>query len=142
VIYVVVWWGIGFYMLFLAAGIESIPADIFDAGRVDGASEGQMFLRITLPLLREFLAVAIVLWMIEALKTFAVVLLLTGGGPANQTQVLSTYLARMAFNVGGGSGGAIFRFGYGMAIAVILTVLVALASVLYFRLRSREAVEF
>jgi len=141
IIYVVVWWGIGFYMLFLVAGIESIPIDLFDAARVDGASESQILFRITLPLLRDFLAVAIVLWIIEALKTFAVVLLMTGGGPANQTQVLTTYMSKMAFNVPAGSG-SVFRFGYGTAIAVILFVLVFLASLLYFRLSRREAVEF
>jgi len=142
VIYVVVWWGIGFYMLFLVAGMESIPIDLFDAARVDGANERQLFFRITLPLLRDFMAVAMVLWMIEALKTFAVVLLLTGGGPANQTQVLTTYMARMAFNVPASSSGLIFRFGYGTAIAVILFFLVLLTSLVYFRLARREAVEF
>ncbi len=142
VIYVAVWWGIGFYMLFLEAGIESIPADLFDAARVDGATERQSFFYVTLPLLREFLAVAIVLWMIGALKTFGVVLLMTAGGPANQTQVLSTYMALQSFNLGGASAGAIFRFAYGTAIGVILSILVVLVSLLYFRLRREEAVEF
>lgn len=142
VIYVVVWWGIGFYMLFLVAGVESIPIDLFDAARVDGANDRQLLLHITLPLLRDFLAVAIVLWIIEALKTFAVVVLMTGGGPANQTQVLTTYMARMALNFPSDSGGGIFRFGYGTTIAVILFFFVLLASLLYFRLSRKEAVEF
>jgi len=142
IIYVVVWWGIGFYMLFLMAGIKSIPISLFDAARVDGASERQLFFHITLPLLRQFLAIAIVLWMIEALKTFDVVLLLTGGGPANQTQVLTTYMAKMAFNLPAGSAGAVFRFGYGTALAVILFSFVLLASLLYFRLARTEAMEF
>ena len=142
VIFVTVWWGIGFYVLFLVSGIESIPNELFDAARVDGATEGQLFFRVTLPLLREFLSVAVVLWAIEALRTFAVVLMLTGGGPGNRTQVLSTYMAKLAFNVPVGSGGQIFRFGYGTAIAVILFALVLLVSLGYFRLRAREALEF
>jgi raffinose/stachyose/melibiose transport system permease protein len=140
IIFVVVWWGIGFYMIFLMAGIQTIPMELLDAGRVDGANDRQLFFGITLPFLREFLAVAIVLWAIEALKTFAVVLMLTGGGPAGKTQVLSTYMAQMAFALGSSTGN--FRYGYGTAIAVILTVFVVIASLIYFRLRRQETMEF
>jgi ABC-type sugar transport system permease subunit len=142
VIFVIIWWGIGFYMLFLVAGIETIPPELFDAARVDGANERQLFFRITLPLLREFLSVAVVIWMIDALREFAVVLMLTGGGPGNRTTVLSTYMAKLAFNIPLGGGGAIFRFGYGASIAVILFVLVLVASLVYFRLRRKEAIEY
>lgn len=142
IIFVIIWWGIGFYMLFLVAGIETIPAELFDAARVDGANEKQLFLHVTFPLLREFLSVAIVIWMIDALREFAVVLMLTGGGPGNRTQVLSTYMAKLAFNIPLGGGGAIFRFGYGTSIAMILFLLVLLVSLLYFRLRRKEALEF
>jgi ABC-type sugar transport system permease subunit len=129
-------------MLFLVAGIETIPPELFDAARVDGANERQLFFRITLPLLREFLSVAVVIWMIDALREFAVVLMLTGGGPGNRTTVLSTYMAKLAFNIPLGGGGAIFRFGYGASIAVILFVLVLVASLVYFRLRRKEAIEY
>jgi ABC-type sugar transport system permease subunit len=139
IIFVSVWWSLGFYMLYLLAGIQSIPPEIRDAARVDGANEFQLFFRIILPMLRDFLAIAIVLWIIEALKTFAVVFLLTQGGPANQTHVLTTYMMRMAFQTG---GAPILRLGYGTAIAVILLVLVVLASLLFFRLSREEALEF
>lgn len=142
IIFVTVWWGIGFYMLYLVAGIETIPSELLDAARVDGANDGQLFLNVTLPLIREFLSVAIVLWVIDALRAFAVVLMLTGGGPGNRTQVLSTYMARLAFNIPVGGAGAIFRLGYGTALAVILCILVLLASLLYFWLRNREALEY
>ena len=142
VIFVAVWWGIGFYMLFLVAGIETIPRELFDAARVDGANDRQVFVYVTLPLLRDFLAVALVLWLIEALRVFAVVLMMTGGGPGNRTTVLSTYMAKLAFNVPAGSAGAMFRFGYGTSIAVILFVLVLVVSLLYFRLRREDAVEY
>jgi ABC-type sugar transport system permease subunit len=142
IIFVTIWWGIGFYMLYLIAGIETIPTELMDAARVDGANDMQRFLLVTLPLIQDFLSVAIVLWLIDALRTFAVVLMLTGGGPGNRTQVLSTYMARLAFNIPVGSSGAIFRLGYGTALAVILCILVLLVSFLYFWLRRREAIEF
>jgi N-acetylglucosamine transport system permease protein len=139
VIFVSVWWSIGFYMLFLVAGIQSIPSDLFDAARVDGAGEDQLFFRLTLPLLRDFMAVAVVLWIIEALKTFAVIFLLTQGGPANQTHVLTTYMVKMALGFG---GTPLLRLGYGTSIAVILLALVFLSSLLFFRLSRQEAIEF
>ncbi len=139
IIFVSVWWSIGFYMLYLLAGMQAIPSEIYDAARVDGADEGQLFFGITLPLLRDFLAVAVVLWIIEGLKTFAVVFLLTQGGPSNQTQVLTTYMMRMAFQT---SGAPIMRLGYGSSIAVILLVLVVLAALLFFRLSREEAIEY
>jgi len=142
IIYVVVWWGIGFYMLFLVAGIRTIPGALFDAAQIDGASGLQIFLHVTLPLLREYLAIAAVLWIVEALRTFGVVLLLTGGGPANRTHVLTTYMSKVAFNTPAGSAGAVFRLGYGTTIAVILMVLVVLGSLVYFRLSRAEALEF
>jgi ABC-type sugar transport system permease subunit len=142
IIFVTVWWGIGFYMLYLVAGIETVPAELLDAARVDGANERQAITHVTLPLLREFLSVAIVLWIIDALRTFGTVLMLTGGGPGNRTTVLATYMAKLAFNIPLGGAGAVFRFGYGTAIAVIMCVLVLLASGLYFWLRRREALEF
>ncbi len=142
IIYVTVWWSIGFYMLYLVAGIRTIPLELYDAARVDGANDGHLLRHVTLPLIREFMSVAIVLWIIDALRAFAVVLMLTGGGPGNRTQVLSTYMAKLAFNIPSGAQGALFRFGYGTAIAVILCLLVLLASLLYFWLRRRERLEF
>lgn len=139
IIFVSVWWSLGFYMLYLLAGMQTIPTEILDAARVDGAHEGQLFFRITLPILRDFLAVAVVLWIIEGLKTFAVVFLLTQGGPANQTHVLTTYMMRMAFQTG---GAPVLRLGYGTSLAVILLFFVVLAALLYFRLLREEAIEY
>lgn len=137
VIFVTVWWGLGFYMIFLMAGIRAIPPNVYDAARIDGANERQLFRYVTLPLLRDFLAIALVYWLIEALKVFDVVWVMTQGGPGNQTQVLTTYMYRMAF----GSGTNITRLGYGTSIAVILFGLVFMASLLFFIIAREEAVE-
>ena len=142
IIFVLIWWGIGFYLLFLIAGIESIPVDLLDAARVDGASERDVFLKVTLPLLWDHMAVAITLWIIDALNVFATVMMLTKGGPAYKTHTLSTYMAAVAFKMGGGTGVPLLRFGYGTAISVALTLLVCMASGAYFMLRRREAIEF
>jgi len=68
IIFVFVWYVIGFYMVLLIAGIEGIPTDLYDAARIDGASDWQVFRSVVLPLLRDVLAIAVIYWMIGALN--------------------------------------------------------------------------
>ena len=139
VIFVIVWYFIGFYMVLLIAGIDGIPKEIYDAAKVDGASGWQLFWRVTLPMLRDVLAVAIIYWMISSMQTFGVVWAMTQGGPANATHTMTTYLMFQAIPT---VGSPIFRMGYGTAIAVLLFFLVFIISLLFFRLSRREAIEY
>jgi ABC-type sugar transport system permease subunit len=138
IIFVVVWYVIGFYMVLLVAGIESIPRDLWDAAKVDGANEWQLFWRVTLPLLRDVLAVGIIYWMISSLKIFGVIWAMTRGAPANSTHTVATYMMEQALP----SQSSLFRMGYGTAIAVLLFILVFFISLLFFRISRREAIEF
>ena len=139
IILVMIWYVIGFYMVLLIAGMEGIPGDLYDAANVDGASDWQIFWKLTLPLLRDVLAIAVVYWMIGALKIFGVVWVLTQGGPANSTHTISTYMIGQVLSTWGTVG---LRIGYGTAIAVVLFVLVFFVSLLFFRLSRTEAIEF
>jgi len=138
IIWVIVWMVIGFYTILLQAGIENIPQDLRDAAMADGAEGATLFFYVTLPLLRDVLAVAVTYWIIDALQVFTIVYALTKGGPAKGTNTVSTYMYSVALP----QDAPILRFGYGTAIAVMLFILVVVASAVYFRLIRREAVEF
>ncbi len=138
IIWVIIWTVIGFYTILLQAGIENIPQDLRDAARVDGAEGSALFRYITLPLLRDVLAVAVTYWIIEALQVFSIVYAMTRGAPAGETHTVATYMYTVALP----QFTPILRFGYGTAIAVLQFILVVTASAVYFRLIRREAVEF
>ena len=134
----VIWWWIGLFTLILAGGIQRIPTQLWDAAKVDGATEWQTAIRITIPLIWDVLAVAAVLWIIDALRLFDIIWVMTKGGPANSTHVLGTYL----YSVGFGERGGLYELGRGAAIGVVLFVLVFLSSAVYLRLTRRKAVEY
>jgi len=138
IIFVTVWYVIGFYMVLLIAGIEGIPTDLYDAAKVDGASDWQTFWRVTMPLLRDMIVIAVIYWMIGALKIFGVVWAMTRGQPANSTHTVATYMMEQALP----SQTSIFRMGYGTAIAVLLFIAVFFISMLFFRLSRAEAIEY
>lgn len=92
-----VWHALGFYIMLFAAGLQSIPAEVYEAARLDGA-EGLTRLRtITLPLLWSILRVAVIYLAINTLNIFALVFLMTQGGPDRHTEVMLTYMYEQAF---------------------------------------------
>jgi multiple sugar transport system permease protein len=125
------WMALPFDILVLLAGLASLPTDPIEAAQVDGASPAQIFFSITLPLLKPVIAVILVIRMADAFRIFDVVYVLTGGGPANTTDVLSTYIYRQMFTVVDFPGGA--------AAAVLLVFVTAAFSLLaVLLLRSRR----
>ena len=90
-----IWRGVGYIMTLLIAGILAIPDVYFEAGAIDGANAWQRFRYITLPMLRQTLAVTIVLNVIYGLKVFDMVYALTNGGPGHRTEVLYTAVYKM-----------------------------------------------
>lgn len=139
IIYVILWTSIGFYMIYLMAGMQSIPQSLFDAAHIDGANDLQTFFRVTLPLIRDYVSTAIVLWLILAINVFGIVFVLTRGGPGDSTHTVTTYMVTMAFSVSGFAG---YRIGYGTAISVVIFVMILITSLFYFRLSRREAIEY
>lgn len=133
---IMVWGGIGFYLVLLMAGIDRIPDSLYEAARIDGASEVQNFFYITLPLLRDVLVVAISVYIIGSLKTFGLIWAMTRGG--NQTHVMGTYMYEVAFD----PFTMTFRMGYGTAMTVILFLLVIIITFTFNRIMRRTQLEY
>jgi alpha-1,4-digalacturonate transport system permease protein len=96
-VFVSVWAHMGFYTLILLAGLQSIPADLYEAAQMDGTPRRRVFLRITLPLLMPTLMVVLVLSLIRAVQAFDEIYVLTGGGPGTATQYLVQFIYETAF---------------------------------------------
>jgi multiple sugar transport system permease protein len=121
-----VWRHVGYTALLLFAGLQAIPDHLYEAARVDGASEWRMFWRITMPLLRPVLAVVLIMTVIGSFQVFDTVAVTTAGGPANATNVLQFYIYGSAFGR--------FQFGYASAMSVALLVVLSAITVLQYRL--------
>ncbi|MDR1265910.1 MAG: sugar ABC transporter permease [Propionibacteriaceae bacterium] len=116
VIIVGTWREMGYYMLLFLAGLQTIPAQLYEAAQVDGASAWSRFWHITLPGLRPTTFFITVMLTIESMKVFDLVFVMTAGGPGTSTLVISQLIWRRAFE---GEG----EFGYASAIALVLFVI-------------------
>ena len=126
-----VWKWMGYYSLLIFAGLQTIPATIYEAGRVDGANEFQMFRRLTVPLLRPILVMVVVLTVINSFQVFDIVQVTTRGGPANATNVLQMYIYDKAFS----------QFDFGYAATMSLALFALLIAVTFTQLRLARADE-
>ena len=128
-----VWRGVPFVMLLLLAGLQTIPEEQYEAAALDGAGRWQRFRYVTLPNLRYLLVVASTLDIINTVRHFDIIAVLTGGGPVGATEVLPALIYNTAFRAN--------RFGEAAAVGVLLLAAVLLFSALYFRLTqpTREA---
>ena len=113
-----IWRWVPFFTITLLAGLQAIPEELYEAGKVDGTSPWQSFRHITLPLLQSTASLTLLVGTIWAFKTFTLVYALTGGGPANSSQVLSTWGYELAFRFGYLDRGAVV----GTVTALILLV--------------------
>src|SRR6185312_12119129 len=118
-------------MLIVLGGIASLPQEPYEAAILDGASVWQMFRHITLPLAWPFIMVATVIRMIDALKTFDTIYVITLGGPGTSSETINILLYQTAF--------AYYDLGYGSAIVVVFFLLILAISLLLLRVRQREA---
>jgi multiple sugar transport system permease protein len=130
VVLATVWWTIGFNFLLYLAALQTIPSDIYEAARTDGANWWQQLWGITLPLLGRTTALVLVLQLIASLRIFDQIYLMTGGGPLRSTEVAIQYIYISGFEG--------FRIGYASALSYVLFVLILLVSIVQFRLFSRK----
>ena len=98
VTFINIWSGYPFYLVSFLAGLQGIPDDLYEAGRVDGASFGQLFRHITLPQLKPIIISLALLDFIWTIHQFTLIWMTTGGGPMRSTEVLSTYTYKAAFS--------------------------------------------
>lgn len=131
VILMVVWKTAGFTMVILLTGLQGISNDVIEAAKIDGANAWSRFRRITLPLMRNSVVLALVLNVTSSMLAFDQFFIITQGGPANGTisAVFSIYLASFSS----------YRLGYGSAISfALLVVLVAISAIQFVFLRQRS----
>ena len=122
VIVVNIWHWTPFCYLLLLAGIESLPQDVYEAARVDGASAWQELIHISLPMMLPTIIVTLIFRLVVAFKVFDEVYLLTGGGPGTATEVVSFSIYRRFFTED--------RAGYGSALSIVTLFIMALLIVL------------
>ncbi|WP_327090717.1 sugar ABC transporter permease [Nonomuraea sp. NBC_01738] len=136
IIAVMVWQGVGFYVVLFSAGMAAIPAEVFEAASLDGAGRVRMFFSITLPLLWDTVQVGWVYLGIAAFDGFALVNVLSveQGGPGGATTVLALEIYKNAFGYS--------RFGYASALGVALFFLTLTFAGLTMRMTRRERIEF
>ena len=122
VIAVVCWQYTPFYMVLYLAAYGTIPVELYEAASIDGATRGQYFWRISLPLLRPTVVSGITLSIIGSLKYFDLVYVMTGGGPGTATEIMATYMYKYSF--------VRFNLGYGSTVASGMFVLITLVALI------------
>ena len=127
-----IWVGIPFNMLLLTTGLAAIPEEVYESASIDGANAVQRFIKITIPLMRPAIMAVLVLGFVYTFKVFDLIFIMTGGGPVNATEVLSTLSYRHSFTF--------FNFSQGAAVANVLFVILFCVALVYLKfIRKEEA---
>ncbi len=126
------WVYFGYFLILIQAGLGRVPRDLLDAARLETDSAWRRFVHVTLPLLREVLAVCVLICATGAFRAFDLFYVLGGrsGGPGHITEIVPTWLVQQAFELK--------HYGYGCAIAVVMTVIVGSIAGVYVVLFSRQ----
>ena len=131
-VFVSIWAHMGFYTLILLAGLQAIPADLYEAAEMDGASPWRRFSRITLPLLMPNLIVVLVLGLIRAVQVFDEVFVLTGGGPGSATTFIVQFIYQTGF------AEAIHQYGLAAAASLVLALSLLVLTLLQLRMTRKN----
>jgi alpha-1,4-digalacturonate transport system permease protein len=131
-VFVSIWAHMGFYTLILLAGLQAIPADLYEAAEMDGAPPWRRFSRITLPLLMPNLIVVLVLGLIRAVQIFDEVFVLTGGGPGSATTFIVQFIYQTGF------AESIHQYGLAAAASLVLALSLLVLTLLQLRLTRRN----
>jgi multiple sugar transport system permease protein len=129
VTFINIWSGYPFFMISLLAGLQGIPADLYEAATVDGANGRQRFFNVTLPQLRPIIISMTLLDLIWTSQQFALIWLTTGGGPINRTEMLSTYTYKLAFS----------RYEFALASTSAVLILLFSMVLAFFYVRHQRA---
>jgi ABC-type sugar transport system permease subunit len=126
-----VWQNVPFFAVALMAGMMSIPEELYEAAKIDGAGAVAQFRHVTLPNISQISMIMIVLHVIYTFNNFDIVYLSTGGGPLNRTEVLATYVYKTGFLQN--------ALGYGSAIGTVMLVLMLVFTAVYVYMEEIEA---
>jgi raffinose/stachyose/melibiose transport system permease protein len=132
-----IWQWLGFNMVLFLAGLQSISPEMYEASKLEGASKSQNLFMITLPLLAPTIQVIILLSITGCLALSDVVLTLTGGGPAGQTDTMMSFIFKLFFPRGAGAAIGRPAYGYGSALSMLVTFIITGVSVVYLAVSRR-----
>jgi alpha-glucoside transport system permease protein len=124
-----IWGSVGFATVILSAAVKSIPAEVIESARVEGANERQIFFRMILPMVSLPVSVLAVTLVVNVIKLFDLIFVMTGGGPGTASQVIAFTMYQQAFGAG--------QWGYGAAVAVVMLIL--LTPIMIFNVRRFRA---
>ncbi|MBD2869381.1 carbohydrate ABC transporter permease [Paenibacillus arenilitoris] len=127
---VAVWKGLGYNALVFIAGLQSIPADIYEAASLDRSKPWTTFTKLILPMLSPTIFFLVIINMIGSFQVFETIAIMTQGGPINSTNTLVYYIYEYGFRF--------FKIGYASAAGVILLVIVGILTIIYFKLLSNR----
>ncbi|MBO0661210.1 sugar ABC transporter permease [Jiella sp. CQZ9-1] len=133
IIFVSIWAHMGFYTLILLAGLQAIPADVYEAAEMDGASRWRVFSKITMPLLMPTMIVVLVLSLIRAVQAFDEIFVLTGGGPGSATTLILQYIYETGF------ASRPQLFGLAAAASILMAVVLLVLTLLQLRVTRGQA---
>lgn len=132
---VVVWHGIGIWVVLISAGLERLPRETLEAARLDGAGEWRLFRSIMLPMLRDLFRVLLILWVVQSLtQSFAFVFILTNGGPFGSTEIVGTLMYRVAMERS--------EFGYAAAMGVVVIAVALTVALLLNKVLKRDQLQY
>lgn len=134
IILIIAWKAYGMRMVVYHAALKTLPQDVYDAARVDGASGWKLFWHITWPLLWPITSMLMVLTIIVMMQVFDIVFILTGGGPLHATETLGTYIFNQAFSV----TNEFRNYGYSVAISLVLFLFIASLTLFNFLVLKRR----
>jgi ABC-type sugar transport system permease subunit len=122
IIVVTLWQAVGLYVVIFYAGLQGVDVNLYEAAAIDGANGWQKFLNVTIPMIRPVFLMVVTLNLLNGIKMFDVVFVLTRGGPANASQTLGTDVYRVTF-----ANPGLPQFGYGSALSTVILALCTLA---------------
>lgn len=128
-----VWKTTPYMALLLLAGLQNISKDLYEAADIDGASKIQSFFRVTLPLLKPSILVALLFRTLDAFRVFDLIFVLTGGGPGGETETMSIYAYKVMFGQ--------TNFGYGSVIVMLMFVCVAVIAIIFVKFLGANLME-
>lgn len=124
------WQGLGQPMLYFLAGLQTLPNDILEAAKIDGAGKINLFFRVIVPMLKETFVIVLATQIIASMKVYDIVYVMTDGGPANSTQTLATYMYDQTFTYS--------NLGVGSAIATVMVLIMMVVIVPYVAFSTKD----
>jgi ABC-type sugar transport system permease subunit len=128
-----IWKWYGFHMVIFLAGLQTIPVELYESARIDGASRLRQLASITLPLLQPVMLVNVTLSLMGGFNVFDISYVMTEGGPANSTMVMALHIYIQGFKF--------YRFGYSAALSYLLLVIVTIVAAIQMKLMTRESID-